>query len=536
MILTGGNVNSFTVTAATTTTNTNAMAENVQQSREPQQQSQTPSETGAAADFWWWPAAPTVEGGASQTGHQHQQISSSSSQQQQQQQQLQQQTRQMDCSGSGTDGENDEFDAFDLSLLINGSGDGYFGDAAADCRVPSAAFSATVMVHTNAALNANGEYYASTTAAQQQLDMQQLMSLCDDYCFFNENTAEVDVKPTPVFHQPTTAAPLVSTTTANPGSGERTADGTDANRVAAVVPRVINAAEATTTVSAVANTTLLRSLLAADPLSPPAVSIPSLSTGSVDSNAPAVESTTEAVAAASAITTTMARAKSAAPVTTDRGDAAKSNKHRLLIEMLRGGTANDDVVVPVARPSRRRPRTAAFGADDGEPPCGGGGRRRLDDPSIAGQRKCSLQQDTDVGDELLLYGNPFYSETASASWLDRMVAAAAAATTGVANSGSFYDSADQLLQKDDAAKRRDCCAGDDIDSIVDECCGPSDFCGDYGLGGTFDQGAVDGGYFSAAAAEIVYSPPTAAQVPSVTPPPPPTASNDPSETASTVNK
>lgn len=521
MILSGSGVNSYTIKAATTTTPTTG-ADNATMMTENQPQQPQSQQSDTTTDFWWWPTQNS-ENNTTLTGHQHQQISSSSSQQQQQQ-----------TNGGKSDGSGpDEFDAFDLSLLINGSGDGYFSDNTADCRVPAAAFSATVMVHTNAALNAgaDSDYYASTTTTQQQLDLQQLMSLCDDYCFFNGDAAENEVKPTPIFHEqqqllssPATAVVTTTTSNASQPSEITAAD------LAAIVPSVINTAAvaATTTTTTAdlatnnsdnaAKTTLLRSLLTSAttlPTSPPTTTVPP--TRLVDSAAAPVESTTVSVAA----------------ITTTNGDAQgvvdKSNKHRLLIEMLRGGS-NDDVVVPaMSRLPRRRPRTAAFGTDDeddGESAYGV--RRRLDVPQhLIGDGHSLPQEDVTVDDELLLYGGPYYSATASPSWLDRMVAAAAAATAG-ANTACGTD------QRQDANRRQQPIDStrDDIDSIVDECCSGS-FCNDYDISSAFDQNAVDGGYFSVASADIAYSPPTAAQVPSVTPPPP--ACGDRSKTTSTVN-
>lgn len=542
-----------TTAAATTTGDSTMMMANLQQTQQNE----------ASTDFWWWSTTTAQQAdGGPVTGHQHQQISSSSQQQQQLQQQQQQQ-QQMDTGGSGHD---DEFDGFDLSLLINGTTDGYFSDASsADCRVPAAAISATVTVHTNAMLNADNEceYYPETTTAtaavtsqqqQQQLDLQQLLSIYDDMCFFSGDANEDDVKPSPIFHmQQSPAAAVVTTTTNDADSVQHTKTATSP---AAVVPSMVNTTAtapppppatttATTTAAnhgdSVGKATLLRSLLTSStPL--PALALLSSPAPTIDSTV-VVESTTEAV---TAITTTTNSVPAATPTTTA---ASKSNKHRLLIEMLRG-VKNDDVVVPTAaiRPARRRPRTAAFGADDdGEIPCGA--RRRMDaTPSPQTDSGQGLQQDEMNDEELMLYGGPYYSVPASSSWLDRMVAAAAADTTG--NCGMPWNISTQVQQQQQPQQQQEMNrrgnhqqrnieangGRDNIDSIVDNSYGiGNDFCNDYSIDGSgiFDQNGMDGGYFSVASNEVAYSPPTAAQVPSVTPPP--ASCSDPSTTTKVVN-
>lgn len=517
----------YTAIATTTTTADNAtmMTTNMPTSN------QLANQEAATTDFWWWPNQQTD---GSVAGHQHQQISSSSSQQHQQ----------MD---------GDDFDGFDLSLLINGTSDGYFSDSTSDCRVPTAAISATVTVHANAALQDNvtagGDYYPSTTTetAQQQLDIQQLLSIYDDICFFGGDAPEDNIKPMPIIHRANgvtegddaksipnfhheqqgqlhpLATSTVTTTTTNTGV-QRPSKSTASP--AAVVPCVITTTTTTTTteidntpnVTTADKTTLLRSLLTVTASSPsPAILMPETTCPPSDSTA-VVESTTEVT---TAITTTDNNSDARNVVTSaveDNGN--KANKHRLLIEMLRG-TSNDDVVVPKAavRSARRRPRSAVDDVDESSY----GVRRRIYAPEsrMDGQ---DMQQDNVNGDSLLLYGGAYLST--SPAWLDNMVAAAAAATTGTSNNANFYPCAANATgqQQNNMARRQNQPENrDDIDNIVDDCCVvDTDYCNDYNAIGNsvFDQGStIDGNYYNTAVTEIAYSPPTAAQVPSVTPPP-----------------
>lgn len=437
MILSSG-AGCFTATAGTTTmaAGNTTHEQQLQQQHEPQQLQQHQQSDESTTDFGWWQSQQSVN---SLTGHQLPQITSSSPPQQQQ-------------FGAG-----DDFDGFDLSLLISGVSDGLYGDGALDNRVPAAAISATVTVHTNTALNGSGDYYPPTTAVSQQqlqLDLQQLWSLYEEI-----RQSETSTSPAAVVPSVMDTTDVGTTATATPATTTTTA-------VAA------NDGEGNTTKS-----TLLRSLLTATVSSlPPVSSVPPVC--KIESAAPVVESTTEVADAPSAVI----------DIKTENVEAADNknhNKHRLLIEMLRGGS-NDDVVVPTAvvRPTRRRPHVKAFGPD-GADECKAG-RRRLDSlPILQTDQIQGLQPDEADDDGLLMYENPYFTAScASPSWLDNMVAAAAAATTD-----------------------------------------------EYNL--CFDQASVDGGYYSATTAEYVYSPPAAAQVPSVSPPP--SSCGDPSTTTIKVN-
>lgn len=520
MIVSGGADRYAAAAAPTTTTttgNTTMMVANLQQQQQLQnQQQQQLQQPQQPEDFWWWPTQSVDGNGLAQ----HQQISSSSSLQQQQHQ-LQQQL----ASGSG----DDEFDSFDLSLLINNVTDGYFNDN----RLSTAAISATVTVRTNAIDDSN--YYAPTTTSgtvtsaevttptQQQMDLQQLLSLCDDLCFFgpttgNSQATENDVKPTSIFDQEQRqAAAIVTTTTAcNTGRQSKMVTGP---ATIATVPSTPTPTVATKDVGgdSTSNTTLLRSLLTATVPSLPAVTV----THTRDS-AIKVESTTEVV---STISTTKTTTDTNNKVSTASDDDKKinNNKHRILIEMLRGEINNNDVAVVPTRPTRRRPRSAAFGADSdqgsnddddrGEPSYGG--RRRLNGPSSLVDDGPDVQRMDMDDDGLIMYGSPYYSTSTSPLWLDHMAAAAAAETTG-AGPTDFYPCAATADNQQENLNRshdhRHVMADDDIDNIVDDCCASSDYCNDYGSigsGGVFDP---DGGYYSVAATEVAYSPSTATEV------------------------
>lgn len=421
----------------TTTTSTMITTTNLQlQQQQPQ-----------PADFWWW--WPQQNGSANLTstsgGHQHQQISSSGS------------AEQMDTA---------DFEGFDLSLLISGA---YYNEeppcsaATTDCRVPvtdgatpPAAISATVTVHTNAAQttsptgflqqdvggDADAYYYL------QQLDLQQLLSLYDDDCgLFSDSdklqlsapvitTTAVEARSLPEHRlppaYPKSAVAVVSTTTAVQES-------------AGVVPAVSDSGN-----GAADKTTLLRSLL---------TSSPSVGKLSDIAAAAVVESTSEPTLPV----------KSSGQ-TVNGSERRVADKHKLLVEMLRG-----DVIVPTAtteatRPpvqQRRRPRASMDSADDdGNDSDGSGPQDR--------RRRRLLTDDSQP-----------LSEWPSAAWLDRMVANAATNNQPFCFPDGTKDNASALF--------------------------------------------VD--YTDCYPTAMAYSPPTAAQVPSITPPPP---SCDPITTTTTV--